>query len=94
MRTTFNNTLTVLNSLTNRNIALVYLEQQQQKGLCTVREIPTQTSAPLFSTLVFAGFHNKSPLLTINDKIYKTLAAKKEKALRVSSRVLMNLDMT
>ena len=30
-----------------------------------VRAILTETTAPLFSTLMFAGFHNQSPLLTM-----------------------------
>ena len=30
-----------------------------------VRELPTQTTAPLFSTLMFARFPNQSPLLTM-----------------------------
>ena len=30
-----------------------------------LRKLPTQTTAPLFSTLVFAGFHDQSPLLTM-----------------------------
>ena len=31
-----------------------------------VRELPTKTTAPLFSTFMFAGVPNKSPLLTMN----------------------------
>ena len=57
----FNSIPIILNLMTNRNIALIYsvtiCEQQQKKGLCTVRELPTSTTAPLFSTLMFAGFH-------------------------------------
>ena len=37
----------------------------KNKGLCTVRELPTWPIAPLFSTLMFAGFPNQSPLLTM-----------------------------
>ena len=37
----------------------------KNKGLCAVRELPIKTTAPLFSALMFVGFHNQSPLLTI-----------------------------
>ena len=37
----------------------------KNKGLCTVREISTKTTVPLFSTMMFAGFPNQSPLVTI-----------------------------
>ena len=34
-------------------------------GLCTVRELSTQTATSLFLYLKFAGFHNQSPLLRL-----------------------------
>ena len=57
----------ILNVLTNRNIVLIYSVTicEQKTRLCTVRELPTQTTPPLFSTLMFAGFPNQSPLLTM-----------------------------
>ena len=48
----------ILNLLANRNIALIY----------------STTTAPLFSPLMFVGFHNQSPLLcsgeTNNENTY------------------------
>ena len=59
----------ILNLLPNGKIALIHnsvsIYQQNSKELCTVRELPTQTTTPLFSTLMFADFHNQSPLLTM-----------------------------
>ena len=34
-------------------------------GLCTLRELSTQTATSLFLYLKFAGFHNQSPLLRL-----------------------------
>ena len=45
--TTFNSIPIILNLLANRDIALIY----------------STTTAPLFSPLMFAGFHNQSRLL-------------------------------
>ena len=59
--TTFNNISIILNLLTKL--------WTKTKGLCTVRELPTKTTAPLFSTFMFAGFPNKSPLITMNSTI-------------------------
>ena len=36
----------------------------KNRGLCTVRELPTYLATPLFLNLMFAGFPNQSPVLT------------------------------
>ena len=59
--TTFNSIPIILNLLTNRDIALIYSVTK----LCTVRELPTFTTAPSFSTWMFAAFHNQFPLITM-----------------------------
>ena len=59
--TTFNNISIILNLLTKL--------WTKTKGLCTVRELPTKTTALLFSPFMFGGFPNKSPLITMNSTI-------------------------
>ena len=57
----------ILNLLTNGNIALIYsvtTGKQKKTGLCTVRGLPIETAAPLFSSSMFAGFHNQCPTYT------------------------------
>ena len=54
--------------LTTRNIALIYsvtICEQKTEDCARWGRILTQTIASLFSTLMFAGFHNQSPLLTM-----------------------------
>ena len=55
--------LVILILLINKNVALIYsatICEQQQKGLCIVREFPI-----MFLSLMFAAFHNQSPLLSM-----------------------------
>ena len=45
-------------------IYLVMMWDQKKKGLCTISELPTQTAALLFLSLMSAALRNQSPLLT------------------------------
>ena len=62
--------LSLLNLLTNRNIAFIYsvtICELKTKDCTDGQEASNINygAAPLFSTLMFAGFHNQSPLLTM-----------------------------
>ena len=82
---TFNSIPIILNSLTNRNIALFYsviIYEQKTKDCAWSGRLPTETTqlttAPLFSTLMFVGFHNQSSLLTMmSHDFYLTRAINK-----------------
>ena len=75
---TFNSIPIILNSLTNRNIAFFYsviIYEQETKDCVWSGRLPTQTqltTTPLFSTLMFVGFHNQFPLLTILPLSYQS----------------------
>ena len=43
----------------------------EKQKMCTVMDLPTSILASLFTALVFAGFHNQFPLLTMPSKTFK-----------------------
>ena len=66
--TTFNSIPIILNLLTNRNMASIYsvsICEQKTKDCAWSGSFQHKLQHLLFSTLMFAGFHNQPPLLTM-----------------------------
>ena len=63
--TVYNSIAIILNLLTNKNIALIYSVTICELKTTDCARLGSFRHKPLFSTVMFAGFPNKSPLLTM-----------------------------
>ena len=75
----------------------------EKQKMCTVMDLPTSTLASLFVALMFTGFHNQFPLLTMlkwgemighhNEKITIYLSGAQRKAAFVLNCALVTREM-
>ena len=93
----FNSIPIILNLLTNRNMASIYsvsICEQKTKDCAWSGSFQHKLQHLLFSTLMFAGFHNQPPLLTMLTPLFSRAVAGSEIVGSAESRKHENENKT
>ena len=95
--TTFNSIPFILKLLTNRNIASIFsvsICEQETKDCARSGSFEHKLQHLLFSTLMFAGFHNQPPLLTMRTPLFSRAVPGSEIVGSAESRKHQNENKT
>ena len=93
----FNTIPIILNLLTNRNMASIYsvsICEQKTKDCAWSGSFQHKLQHLLFSTLMFAGFHNQPPLLTMRTPLFSRAVPGSEIVGSAESRKHQNENKT
>ena len=96
-RTTFNSIPIILKLLTNRNITSIFsvsICERKTKDCARSGSFQHKLQHLLFSTLMFAGFHNQPPLLTMLTPLFSRAVAGSEMVGSAESRKHENENKT